>query len=886
MAKLTSSSIPRAAIRTMEKDLAGVVFEDWESTLAESEILELIKKFKERQKEGVREEKVPKGIKEFIALQKQRKAKEKKKIIPLEPTPIKPVSTKKEVDALPTTKERLEAQKRIEKYQKEKEKERKEMAIVKEIRRRARERERMVKEKMKERWFETAIKEEERKFIEEKKETEKELLKKKKELEEALAKLPEEKKPIDKEKDYLMKERRRIQKILEPILENEQKIEENLKFIEKRESIVVIPSEKRKIEQERQLAEKEREKIEQERWQFEKDLFKIEEQLKEVDFKYKELAEKEAKIKQELEDVKKELEKIAKEKEVKEKEKEIEKIKHQKAEILREKDRVVKKREEIEEELAEIKNEESKVEKEIAYLEAEERVAQQADKQRTEQERAKLEKQRALIEQKRWHLEDQRRKIVLEENRLNVKYQNLLERENLLRETIDKIYQFLGLAPKEMPAPERLKNVEDKRLKESTTQTKEDFTQSSESEKKPTEPNIPLRKPDSFQKKTEKEDEKQKLSSSTKKPPKELEEAEKALRRLAEKRKQEELLKKIEEEREEEERKKEEEFLKRIRGGLEDRKEQEVSSPLTLKRPFQQPTKPPFQPPTPLRKKSNILSLFQQKWVKVGIVGLGILLILFVGFVLVKKRGSHRQSIPSPTPPSAPTQSSTPVSTSTPTTTSEHHSTSTPTTPPTMPAPLVPNLSETKSLEISSLVDVPMALNNFYLEEHPQGKIIRIVVLDKSQNKYLGAKEILTSLGFHIPESFYKAIDNNFTLVFYADKVGSVNFKSFGFVAKKNTPGALEMITGKTPPTIEEGITDWKKTLFEDIKNLAVLLGKTQLLPNSQLKETNYKNVQVNYFDLVNKDCFGACYSNLNNEYFVFSTCCATTLKLIDSLSQ
>jgi len=695
-----------------------------------------------------------------------------------------------------------------------------------------------------------------------------------------------------------MKERRRIQKILEPILENERKIEENIKFIEKRESIVVIPSEKRKIEQERQLAEKEREKIEQERSRFEKDLFKVEEQLKEVDFKYKELAEKEAKIKQELEDVKRELEKIAKEKEVKEKEKEIEKIKHQKTEILKEKDKVVKKREEIEEELAEIKNEESKLEREIAYIESEERVAQQAEKQRIEQERAKLEKQRALIEQKRWRLEDQRRKIVLEENRLNVKYQNFLERENLLRETIDKIYQFLGLIPKEAPSPEQIKSAEDKQ-KEGAIPTKKEFTQPQKPEKEPIKSSVTPPKPEASQKETPplKTEEKEKAPPLKEKPEektaKELEEAEKALKRLAEKRKQEELLKKIERERQEEERRKEEEFLKRIRGGLEDKKEQKVpspESPLTLKRPFQQPTKPPFQPPTQFVKKSGVSNLLQQKWVKIGLIGLGVLLILAVGFTLIiKQRVSRQQPAPTSTPsaqPSPPTQPSPPAPTSTPTTTPEDHPTSTPTTPPTMPSPLIPNLSETKSLEVSSLADVPMVLNNFYLEEHPQGKIIRIVILDKSQNKYLGAKEILTSLGFRVPETFYEAIDDNFTLVFYADKIGSINFKSFGFVAKKKTPGTLEMITGKIPPPISKGVTDWQKNLLEDIKNLAILLGKTQLISNPQLKTTNYKNLQVSYFDLVNKDCFGACYSNLNNEYFVFSTCCGTTLKLIDSLSQ
>ncbi|MCD5396083.1 MAG: hypothetical protein LR000_00135, partial [Candidatus Pacebacteria bacterium] len=55
MAKVSQQSqIPRAAIRTMAKDLAGIVFEEWEALLTEAEIEEILKRYKKEPEEFVK----------------------------------------------------------------------------------------------------------------------------------------------------------------------------------------------------------------------------------------------------------------------------------------------------------------------------------------------------------------------------------------------------------------------------------------------------------------------------------------------------------------------------------------------------------------------------------------------------------------------------------------------------------------------------------------------------------------------------------------------------------------------------------------------------------------------------------------------------------------
>ncbi|MCD6429083.1 hypothetical protein J7L09_00095, partial [bacterium] len=88
--------------------------------------------------------------------------------------------------------------------------------------------------------------------------------------------------------------------------------------------------------------------------------------------------------------------------------------------------------------------------------------------------------------------------------------------------------------------------------------------------------------------------------------------------------------------------------------------------------------------------------------------------------------------------------------------------------------------------------------------------------------------------------------------------------------------------------TLSEAMEAWKTNLIADLQKLGIILGKTQLFANVQIKEYKYKqDVTLHYFDLAPApDCFGGCYTILNDEYLVFGTCCEPVIKIIDILKK
>jgi len=512
--------IPKAAIRTMDKDLAGVAFEEWEETLAETEILELLKNFKGKTEE--KKEPTPQEI------EQQQKLDEAKRL------------------ATEEQQKRFEAEKReTESMRKEKlAAEKKEQDAILKIRAQAKEVDALVKERMKSEEEKYEEQEQLKRSVVESQQQEETLKLKKKELEEALAKIPEEKKPLDETKAYLFKERGRVQQSIDPIAESERKIEENIKLVSRIEDGSSIPLEKRRAEKERQVLEIEREKIEQSRWTYEKELFDVEEKLKELESQYQDLAGKEAKLMQQQKEIVDGLSKIDKKKERKQKEDLIEKLTEEKTELSRLKDQATARKKEIDEKLAEVTGDERKTEKEEEYLKHEEEVAKGPDRQKIEMERHRLEGIRTELEKKRWRLEDEGRKVSLEESRLNIKYSNLLEKENLLREEIDEINKVLGIVSDTPKAAPRQPSVPDKRAIDELKKREGEYTKKygpdDESEQAPDE------------------------SVETD----EARLAKEALKRIEEKREKEALLKKIGGQKEQESKRKEDLILERLRSGI------------------------------------------------------------------------------------------------------------------------------------------------------------------------------------------------------------------------------------------------------------------------------------------------------------------------------
>ncbi|MEA3453202.1 MAG: N-acetylmuramoyl-L-alanine amidase [Patescibacteria group bacterium] len=831
--EVNNLNIPPEAIRTMKKDLAGITRGDWELTLAETEIEELLKKFLNRQAQGAHEQE----IEERKALEEQKKkeeqeAKEKKQLAQ------EKESAETKIDEEKAVKEGLEKQARSISD--------KEGAAVAEIRKRAKEREAVVKKQME--------KEEDKKSLEEERKNEEELKRKKeenlkkrlKELVLALKKIPTEKIPLEENRTYYLGEQAKILKDLEPILESERKIEENIKFIGGIEKTAITPRQRKKAEQERQLAGKERETIEKQRWDHEQKKFNIDKQLKEVDFGFDQLAQKEAKIKQEIADVNKELEKIDKEKEKIEIEKRIKKLAQEKKDYAVAKDEILEKRRNIEEKLAETINKEQKTEKEVSYIESEEKLAEDTDKQRVEKERWKIQKIRSEIEKERWILEEQVRKIRLEENRINVRYDKILEQENQLRKKVEELNEFLGLD----------KPIYDTEIEEKETPTKNVEEGSPPVEKKiePEKASTPLeKKDDQVKMKAKKRLGYQKpkpIDTKTEEKPKEKpatdhDDAQKALKKIEEKKEREKLLKKLRKKREQDVEKKENQLLQRIRqGGVPSSTPKTQASAPTGQASIPTRQAPPLMTVSPeaINKKSRIKILI------IAAAVIAILLIAGFWYWYVKVR---EDSTPEPIP---------------------HNGNSTPSQDIKMPSALIAVDSTVPHKIDSSSQILPFITQAFQNLSLSKNEFTRIAIEDTEKNKYLDFSETLASLRLDPPEILYSQMEDEATLYIFPTE----NYSVLGFASQKKI--------GTKNTDIEDIMRSWETELLGQARSLGVGLGKTNMVPIATFQENNYsKDINLRYLTLVpGPDCYGACYTMLEDK-LLFATCCDPIVKIIES---
>lgn len=805
----SQSQIPRAAIRTMQKDLAGIVFEEWEEVLTESEILEILNNFK---KESVEEDSDLQFEQELkIARQKEIEETEEKRKIELENLDLIKQREEEQKKAEEEKQKRIreeEEKRRAEDLKKKEAQARAEIEseakIVEEIRKRAWEREKMIK-KIMGKEYEKREEEEELKMIaaEENKRQEL-LLKQKQKIEAAIEGISKERAPLDQAKDYFLKESARITKLLDPILESERKIEENIRLVERQEITAVIPAEKRKAEKERQILEIEREKMEQNRWNYEKEQFKIEEQIKELDFKYQEIAQKEAKLLQDLNDIKKEIEEYEKRKQIKEKEREIENISKEKSEVIKKRDEIVTNKKEIEEALAETKNKEEEIEREIDFLKQEEIVARKAEKQKVEKERWQLEKIRTDLEKKKWQQEDERRRLVLEENRFNVRYQNILERENVLRKEIDDINKFLGIVPPDQPTAESPQGTGERKIEQKK------------------------------QKETAKEEESDKIKK----------EAQELLKKIEEKRKKEELLKKLELQRQEDERRKEEEILKRIRSNI------TVPTPSYLpdqKKEISPSAGPPriiISPSTASKKRALKISIFS------------LIVVLILGsigyFIWQMKKPPVNEKPPSETPV-------------------DSNEPSTPIIPPapTLWESAIPKIEKVRYFKIARFEEIANYVYQIYYHEAEEQEFVRIVFENTSENNFVGLNDFLKELSIFAPQDLLKVVDDQATIYFYSTD----NNKSLGFVTKIKPLEVVDEIAENTSGQFDVAkiMSSWEQNLTMNIQLLGKFLNR-ELIKNPTCKTSKKIDHELRYCDVA-KDCFGICYSIYKNHLIFSTCC-------------
>ncbi len=851
-------NIPPEAIRTMKKDLAGITKGEWELTLAETEIEELLRKFHDRQsqkeiKNTVKEDEVA------ISEQKKKVAEEEKRRQEKQKKKENAVEAKKTDEAIA-----IEEKAKQEKTEAEKISE-KEKNAIEEIRRRAKEREIAVKKRMEKEDDKKELKREEETEREKKRKEEEKLKKRLEELIALLKKIPEEKIPLEENRTYYLKEQARILKDLEPILESEKKIEENIRFIEGIERTAITPRQKKKAEEERQLAGKEREAVEKQRWDHEQKKFKTEKELKEVSFGFQQLAQKEIKIKQEIEYVGAEIEKIEKRKERGDIEERIVKLSDEKKEYSEAKNKILEQRREIEEKLAEIINKEQKIEKEVGYIESEEKLASETEKQRVEKERWKAQKIRSEIEKERWLIEEEKRKIRLEENRINVRYERILDQENELRKRIEDINKLLGLTTtngdtEESPEIEKTEVLKEENDSVSKSPSGEAHSSELNDEKDKKEIQRGLGRVESMVERVKKTGmgDTEKLGAQKPKPVKlenenekketgpkikqnqEQEEAKEALSKIEAKGRRETLLKKLRTKREKDVEKKEEQLLQRIRQGVSPKIQTETSAPI----PAKQQTPLMTVSPEAINKKSQRKTLI--------IAGLIIIFLVIIGFWYWYARVRK----PSNTTP--------PIHTETP-------------APATGTAAILPSVLIPVDTTIPQEIDdsnqiFPFILQIFQSSVLTKNEFARITIKNTEKNEYLGIQDILPALQLNPPEALYSQIEKDAT--FYAFPTD--NYNVLGFVADINT--------GIEKNEVEETMNSWETGLATQTKILGLTLGKDNLVPIASFQENEYtQDITFHYLTLVpDPDCYGACYTVLDDK-LLFATCCSPIIKIMES---
>jgi beta-N-acetylhexosaminidase len=362
------------------------------------------------------------------------------------------------------------------------------------------EREEIEEEKQKEEPKER-LEEEEKKEIEEelkipetREEEEKLLEEEGRKTEDQLRVLYEQRESLRLKRDQAEERINQIKSIeLEPVLEKEKKIEAGMKEVEERErkmKAFETFEEKQEIERKRWKVDEERRKIEKEKWEVLDRIKKEEMEIKKGEEELRKISEKEKEL-----DKKKE--KILKRKEGIELEKKKEDLERILAGILEEKtDLEIKlaeakrKKAEVSQAYVRISIEENETERKMAELESKEVSAlTEEDRREIEKARWELEEKRRETEIERWKAESMKARTEAEAKELNLKYEQLLKKEEGRKKELDEINSLLEDEARRSPfrfAKEKeVKILEKKKLEEIEKKIKEAPPLEIEEEKPP-----------------------------------------------------------------------------------------------------------------------------------------------------------------------------------------------------------------------------------------------------------------------------------------------------------------------------------------------------------------------------------------------------------------
>jgi len=181
--------------------------------------------------------------------------------------------------------------------------------------------------------------------------------------------------------------------------------------------------------------------------------------------------------------------------------------------------------------------------------------------------------------------------------------------------------------------------------------------------------------------------------------------------------------------------------------------------------------------------------------------------------------------------------------------------------------PALISSERTRTLEISSSIEIPLLLSQIIKEDLGENQFTRILIKNTKENKILGLKEFFGSFAVASPQGFYEKTDNDFTLFIYS----SQGENRLGFIAE-------------TKEELLSLLKTWETTMEADFENLFVVLGKTGLAPVPEFKEADYED-EVFYYLSFPSENFGVCWALVDN-YFILTSSGESILRTIDKINE
>lgn len=624
--------------------------------------------------------------------------------------------------------------------------------------------------------------------------------------------------PLEEKRLNLFSQKQNQEKSLKPILNEEKQVEEKIKSLEKREKDAQSAQQREEIEKTRWQMEEQRRKIEVQRWEKEKQIQEIDLTIKEINLKIQEVHNEIKALKSKLAIIKKKENRIKLAKERKISQKALEELRIKEIQPLQfEKNKLTEKLNEVEGRLKRISDREGEAKKEKEVLEEHERLAQNPlEKRDIEKQRWEKENEIKKIEGQRWGIEKEKEKIILVVKEINIKLNYILKKEEGLKKKIEEINKFLIEIP-QRPASEKIKAV--------PSQIRELIPEKVEP------PKIPSRRPESAKIPNITGGIKEKIMVlKEKRRAFEAEEEKKRFEKISQiKSKLMEIQK-----REEEERK---DFLEKIK--IQEKEGTPLKSP---KLPQLGPSGKKEIIFRPLPEK---LSMGEKLWVRLVI--LFIVLIILAGLITfwywyAVIRPKNLPENPEENPPFEQL--------------------------PVIPTALIP-IENLPTLEASLENEIPVFISQIINAEFQEEEIFRVLIVNKSRDKFVGLEEFLTAFNVETPENFYEKLNDDFTLFVHSANIGN----RLGFIVKIENQENLANL-----------MTSWEVNVENNTASLFAVLGKEEKALLSYFKSGQYQNISFRCQPFSSQD-LGICWSIIEDK-LIWTTSWNTMEKIIDIIKS